>query len=234
MSGTLYGVGVGPGDPELVTLKALRIAKACPVLAYPMPERGASLARAIMAEHLPGGQIELPIGMELAREPTATRANYDRAAEAIVAHLDAGRDVAALCLGDPLFYGSFIYLFARVAERHPIAVVPGVTSLAAASAALGNGLVAGDDSLAVIPATQPDAAIRARLAHVEAAAIVKLGRHFARVRRIIEEAGLGAHARYVEAASLPNQRVLPLAEVDAASASYFSLVIVRKHGEAWR
>lgn len=234
MSGTLYGLGVGPGDPELVTLKALRLLRACPVLAYPAPERGDSLARAIMAPHLPGGQIEIAIRMELSPARFPNPEIYDRAAGDIARHLDAGRDVAALCLGDPFFYGSFSYLFQRLAERHTVVVVPGVTSLAAASAALGIGLVVRDDVLAVIPATRPDADIRARLAAVEAAAIIKLGRHFARIRALLDEAGLSAHARYVEHATMASERVVPLAEVDPARVPYFSLILLHRRGEAWR
>ena len=234
MSGTLYGLGVGPGDPELVTLKALRLLRACPVLAYPAPERGDSLARAIMAPHLPGGQIEIAIRMELSPARFPNPEIYDRAAGDIARHLDAGRDVAALCLGDPFFYGSFSYLFQRLAERHKVVVIPGVTSLAAASAALGIGLVVRDDVLAVIPATRPDADIRARLAAVEAAAIIKLGQHFARIRALLDEAGLSAHARYVEHATMASERVVPLAEVDPARVPYFSLILLHRRGEAWR
>ena len=234
MSGTLYGLGVGPGDPELVTLKALRLLRACPVLAYPAPERGDSLARAIMAPHLPGGQIEIAICMELSPARFPNPEIYDRAAGDIARHLDAGFDVAALCLGDPFFYGSFAYLFQRLAERHTVVVVPGVTSLAAASAALGVGLVVRDDVLAVIPATRPDADIRARLAAAEATAIIKLGRHFARIRALLDEAGLSTHARYVEHATMASERVVPLAEVDPARVPYFSLILVHRRGEAWR
>ncbi len=234
MTGTLYGLGVGPGDPELVTLKAFRLLRSCPVLAYPAPERGDSLARAIMASHLPGGQVEIAIRMELSPARFPAPEIYDRAAADIARHLDAGRDVAALCLGDPFFYGSFSYLFQRLAERHKVVVVPGVTSLAAASAALGIGLVLSDDVLAIIPAMRPDADIRARLAAVEAAAIVKLGRHFARIRALLDEAGLSARAAYVEHASMASERVVPLAEVDPAQVPYFSLILVHRRGEAWR
>src|SRR6185369_9057732 len=140
--GTLYGIGVGPGDPELVTLKALRIARACPVVAYPAPEEGESLARRIMAPHLAGGQTEIAIRMPLTAERYPAQAVYDQSSQDIAAHLAAGRDVAVLCLGDPFFYGSFMYLFARLAESHRTVVVPGVTSLAAAAASLGAPLAA--------------------------------------------------------------------------------------------
>ncbi|MGQ0662467.1 MAG: precorrin-2 C(20)-methyltransferase [Pseudomonadota bacterium] len=234
MNSTLYGIGVGPGDPELLTLKALRLIRACPVLAYMAPEQGDSLARAVAAPHLPGGQVEVAIRMPLAPDRFPSGPVFERAAAALGAHLDAGRDVAALCLGDPFLYGSFMYLFARLCASHRVAVVPGVSSLMAAAAALGRPLAARDDVLCVIPASLPDAAIAARLAACEGAAIVKLGRHFARIRALLERAGLAQAARYIEHASMANERQPPLAEIDPAGVPYFSLILVHRRGEAWR
>jgi precorrin-2/cobalt-factor-2 C20-methyltransferase len=232
--GTLYGIGVGPGDPELVTLKALRIARACPVLAYPAPEQGDSLARRIMAPHLAGGQTEIAIRMPLSADRYPAKAVYEQSSRDIAAHLKAGRDVAVLCLGDPFFYGSFMYLFARLADSHKTVVVPGVTSLSAAAASLDMPLAARDDVLTVIPALLDDAAIAARLAVADAAAIIKLGRHFARVHALLAKSGLLAVARYVEHASFPHQRIVPLDRVDPAQVPYFSLILVHRRGQAWQ
>jgi precorrin-2/cobalt-factor-2 C20-methyltransferase len=232
--GTLYGIGIGPGDPELVTLKALRIARACPVLAYPAPEQGDSLARRIMAPHLAGGQTEIAIRMPLSADRYPANAVYEQSSRDIAAHLRAGRDVAVLCLGDPFFYGSFMYLFARLADLHKTVVVPGVTSLSAAAASLHMPLAARNDVLTVIPALLDDAAITARLAVTDAAAIVKLGRHFARIRALLATAGLLASARYVEHASFPHQRIVPLDDVDPAQVPYFSLILVHRRGQAWQ
>jgi precorrin-2/cobalt-factor-2 C20-methyltransferase len=234
MSGTLYGLGVGPGDPELVTLKAQRLARACPVLAYPAPETGESLARAIMAPHLPGTQTEIAIRVPMSVERHPAIAVYDQAARAIATHLEAGRDVAALCLGDPFLYGSFMYLFQRVAGRHKVVVVPGVTSLSAASAALAFPLTARNDSLSIVPATLPDDALTRRIQAADCVALVKLGRHFARVRALLATLGLAGHARYVERASMADERIIPLAEVDPAAVPYFSLILVHRRGEAWQ
>ena len=137
MSGTLYGLGIGPGDPELITLKALRLLRAAPVVAYPAPEAGDSLARAIVAPHLTGGQAELAIRMPLVPGKFPATEVYEAAEVELGTHLEAGRDVAALCEGDPFFYGSFMYLFSRLAARFPVQVVPGVSSLTACAAALG-------------------------------------------------------------------------------------------------
>ena len=150
--GTLYGLGVGPGDPELLTLKALRILRAAPVLAYPAPIEGDSMARAIAASHMPGGQTEIAIRMPLDAARFPAEEVYAAAAQEIAGHLDSGRDVAALCEGDPFFYGSFMYLFARLAEAHHIEVVPGVSSPMACAAALGMPLAARNDVLSVLPA----------------------------------------------------------------------------------
>jgi precorrin-2/cobalt-factor-2 C20-methyltransferase len=233
MNGTLYGLGVGPGDPELITLKALRLLRAAPVIAYPAPEHGDSLARAIVAGHLPGGQTEIAIRMPMVVERFPAQEIYDRAAVEIGAHLEAGRDVAVLCEGDPFFYGSFMYLFGRMAERFPVQVVPGVSSLTACAAASGAALASRNDVLTVIPAPLPPERLRELLLNTDAAAIMKLGRHFAKVRDVLTELGLAKQARYVERATMPNQRLLPLDEVDPDSVPYFSMVLVHKRGEAW-
>ena len=233
MNGTLYGLGVGPGDPELITLKALRLLRAAPVIAYPAPEHGDSLARAIVAGHLPGGQTEVAIRMPMLVERFPAQEVYDRAAAELGDHLAAGRDVAVLCEGDPFFYGSFMYLFGRMAERFPVQVVPGVSSLTACAAALGAPLAARNDVLTVVPAPLPADQLRERLAQTDAAAIMKLGRHFAKVRGVLEELGLSGRSRYVERATMANQRLLPLDQVDADSVPYFSMVLVHRRGEAW-
>jgi precorrin-2/cobalt-factor-2 C20-methyltransferase len=234
MSGTLYGIGVGPGDPELVTLKAQRLARACPVLAYPAPDTGDSLARAIMAPHLSGTQIEIAIRVPMSIERYPALPVYDGAAREIGAHLDAGRDVAALCLGDPFLYGSFMYLFQRLAERHKIVIVPGVTSLSAASASLGFPLTARNDSLAIVPATLPDDELTRRIDAADCIALVKLGRHFARTRTLLKQLGLAANARYVERASMREERLIPLEDVDPAAVPYFSMILVHRRGTAWQ
>jgi precorrin-2/cobalt-factor-2 C20-methyltransferase len=233
MNGTLYGLGVGPGDPELITLKALRLLRSAPVIAYPAPEHGDSLARSIIAGHLPGGQTEIAIRMPMLVERFPAQEIYDRAAIEIGAHLEAGRDVAVLCEGDPFFYGSFMYLFGRMAERFPVQVVPGVSSLTACAATSGAALVARNDVLTVIPAPLPPERLRDLLARTDAAAIMKLGRHFTKVRDVLNELGFSTHARYVERATMSNQRLLPLDEVDPDTVPYFSMVLVHRRGEAW-
>ena len=234
MSGTLYGLGVGPGDPELITLKAHRILRAVPVVAYPAPEHGDSLARSIVAGHLPGGQTEIPIRMPLLTDRFPAQAVYDQAAEAIAGHLESGRDVAVICEGDPFFYGAFMYLFARLVERFTVEVIPGVSSLTACAAVLGAPLAARNDTLAVVPAPLEADELARRLDGVDAAAIIKVGRHLPKVRGVLDDLGLADRARYVERATMKNQRVLPLADVSDGDAPYFSMILVHRRAEAWR
>ncbi|MCB9946417.1 MAG: precorrin-2 C(20)-methyltransferase [Rhodospirillaceae bacterium] len=234
MTGTAYGIGVGPGDPELITLKGLRLLQSAPVIAYPAPQTGDSLARAIVAGHLPGGQREIAIRMPMVAERFPAQDIYDRAAVEIGAELRAQRDVAILCEGDPFFYGSFMYLFGRLAEAHKVEVVPGVSSLTACAAALGAPLVARNDILTVLPAPLPAEELRRRLDGADAVAIVKPGRHFAKVRQVLADAGLAGDARYIERATMDTQRILPLDAVDEDSVPYFSMILVHRRGEAWR
>jgi precorrin-2/cobalt-factor-2 C20-methyltransferase len=234
MSARIWGLGVGPGDPELITVKALRLLRQAPVVAYPAPEQGASFARAIVARWLVPAQVEIAIRVPMASERFPAGAVYDRAADEIGAHVVAGRDVAVLCQGDPFFYGSFMYLFARLAARFPVDVVPGVSSLGACAAAAGWPLAAREDALLVLPASLPAADLERRLAPAEAAAIIKLGRHFAKVRDLLARLGLADKARYVERASLTAERVLALDAVDAASVPYFSMILLHRRGGASR
>jgi precorrin-2/cobalt-factor-2 C20-methyltransferase len=234
MTGTLYGLGVGPGDPELITLKALRILERAPVIAYPAPEAGESLARAIVAPHLPEGRIEIPIRMPLVAARFPAQQVYDSAAAQLAEHLQAGRDVAVLCEGDPFVYGSFMYLFGRMAEAYPVRVVPGVSSLTACAAALGAPLAARNDVLVVVPAPLDEETLAARLADADAAVIIKVGRHLAKVRRVLDRLGLVANARYIEHATMESERILTLDHAAEGTAPYFSTILVHRRGEAWR
>lgn len=234
MSGRLYGLGVGPGDPELITVKALRLMRAAPVIAYPAPEQGDSLARAIVADLLPGGQSEIAIRMPMVADRFPAQEVYARAAEEIGGHLTAGRDVVVLCEGDPFFYGSFMYLFARLAESFPVEVVPGVSSLTACAAVLGAPLASRNDVLSIIPAPLDAAALAARLSAGDAAAIIKIGRHFDKVHKVLDDLGLLAQACYVEHATMDSQRILPLDSVEARDVPYFSMILVHKKGRAWQ
>lgn len=234
MSGaTLYGVGVGPGDPELVTLKALRVIRAAPVLAYPQLGPMPSFARAIVAPHLTGGsRREIAVRVPLA-PAEATAAAYDAAASEIAAELDGGTDVAVLCEGDPFLYGSFIALWSRLRDRFECEIIPGVSSLMAAPARLGHPLATGAECVAVVPGTLDDAALESRIAAADSVAILKVGRHLARLRALIERLGLIGQAHYIERATLEAERAMPLADLGEADAPYFSMILIaRRPGAA--
>jgi len=234
MSGTLYGVGVGPGDPELVTLKALRILREAQVLAWPALEEGPSLAREIVADHLPGGQREIAIRMPLSPARFPADDVYDNAAAEISAALSKGDDVAVICEGDPFFYGSFMYLFGRLAADHPVEVVPGVSSLTACAAALGAPLSARNDVLSVVPGPLAADRMLARLAEADAAAVIKVGRHLPKIRGVLDDLGLTQNARYIERATMAEQRIVSLDQVPENAAPYFSMILVHKRAEAWK
>ena len=227
MTGRLYGLGLGPGDPELVTLKALRLLRAAAVIAYPAPKGGDSFARSIAAEWISPAQREIAIPFPMRPGPPPA-ALYDDAAASIAAALDAGADVAFLCQGDPFFYGSFAPVFARLAPRYNVTIVPGVSSLVACAAAAATPLVQRDDTVTVIPATLPEAELARRLAGCDSAAIIKLGRHAAKVQEILARLGLLDAAIYVERASQAGERVARLAAIDPASVPYFAMALVRR------
>jgi precorrin-2/cobalt-factor-2 C20-methyltransferase len=233
MTGKLYGLGLGPGDPELMTLKAHRILTGAPVVAYPAPDTGPSFARQIAASYLRADQLEVPIVVPMRIERFPAQEIYDEAAETLARHLDAGSDVAVLCEGDPFFFGSFMYLFERLSGRYETEVVPGVSSMMAAAAALGRPLAARNDVLSIVPGPLDDETMRTRIEAAGGVAIIKVGRHFARIRALIEAMGLTPCAGYVERVSLPEQRVMPLSAVPESAAPYFSMILIYKGGEGW-
>ncbi len=231
--GRLFGVGVGPGDPELMTVKACRVIAAADVIAFPNAQHGRSVARRIAAPHLRAEQIELalafPVTTEVSEHPGGYEAAlaefYDEAAAALAEHLDAGRDVAVLCEGDPFFYGSYMYLHERLAKRYETTVIPGVTGFSAAAASAGTPLVKRDDVFTALPGTLPAETLAAHLRTADAAVVMKLGRTFANVRRAVEAAGVGGRGIYVERASAAEERIAPMREVEG-KVPYMSLVLV--------
>ncbi|MBY8976114.1 precorrin-2 C(20)-methyltransferase [Rhodobacteraceae bacterium NNCM2] len=232
MTGTLYGVGVGPGDPELMTLKAHRLIGAAKVVAYPAPDTGESFARSIAAGAIAPDAVEIPMIVPMRVERFPAQDVYASVAGTVAGHLEAGRDVVVLCEGDPFFYGSFMYLFSRLSDRFPVEIVPGVSSLGACAAELSRPLTARNDVLTVIPGPLPDAEIVARIEAAEAVAIMKVGRHLPRLRRLIDAMGLIDRAGYVARASLPEAAACPLAQAPE-EAPYFSMILIYKGADPW-
>lgn len=221
----LYGIGVGPGDPELMTLKAHRLISGAKVVAYPAPDTGDSFARRIAAASIPKDAEEIPIRIPMRTERFPAQEVYDAAAATITDRLTAGLDVVVLCEGDPFFYGSFMYLFARLAPKFEVEIIPGVPAITACAAAASRPLSARNETVTILPGPLPDTELEARLATGGAFAMMKVGRHLPRLRDAIIRAGLLDRASFVSHASLPEQRVLPLnAAPDAAP--YFSMILI--------
>ena len=232
--GTLYNVGVGPGDPELLTLKAARILGATDIHAYFAKRGNPSHALGIAAGHLRRNaealRFDYPFTTEVPlhdpRYACGMATFYEAAAAAIAARLDEGRSVALLCEGDPFFYGSAMYVFDRLHAHYPHEVVPGVTGMSGAWARAGAPMTHGDDVLTVLPGTLPAATLTARLRDTDAAVIMKVGRHLPKIRAALAEAGRVAHAVYVERGTMAGERITRLADLPDGPAPYFSLVLV--------
>lgn len=224
--GRLYGIGVGPGDPELLTLKALRLLRSASVIAYQSATDKESIARKIVSPYLPGNQIEVAYHLPRALEPEKAKLIYDQEVEPIDEHLAAGRNVVVLCEGDPFFYGSFMYIFTRLSHKYETEVVPGISSLMACPVSLGVPFTYYNDILTVLPATLPTEMLITQLLATDAAAIMKLGRHFTKVRDILHQLGLIARAKYIERATTAQQRILPLEAVDPQTVPYFSMIVI--------
>jgi precorrin-2 C20-methyltransferase / precorrin-3B C17-methyltransferase len=232
--GRLYGVGVGPGDPELITLRAAKLISTADVIAYHSGTHGHSIARSVADNLMPDGVTE-----ELLAYPVTTGTTdhplgyygviadfYDASAARLAAHLDAGRNVVVLAEGDPLFYSSYMYLHDRLSGRFSAEIVPGVTSVSAATAALATPVSRHEDVLTILPGTLPLPELARRLADTDAAAIMKLGRTFDTVVEALRQSGRLDDARYVERASTGDQQSMPVAEVKPGRVPYMSMIIV--------
>lgn len=232
--GRLIGVGTGPGDPELLTLKAVSAIQQADVLAFFAKRGNRSNARRIVESHVPAGQTEVPllypVTTELPKDCDAYRSQiatfYDQSANTIAGHLDNGRTVAVLSEGDPLFYGSYMHMHARLAHRYPTMVVPGVTAMSGCWSEAGLPIAQGDDTLAVVPGTLSEQALTERLTGCEAAIIMKVGRNLAKIRRALDQVGRLSRAIYVERGTMDNAMSVALAEKSDDKAPYFSIILV--------
>jgi precorrin-2/cobalt-factor-2 C20-methyltransferase len=230
----LIGVGVGPGDPELMTLKALRALREADVVAHFAKAGNPSKARAIAAGHLRPGIAEVPllypVTTEIPRHEPAycseIAAFYDGCADMLAAHLDARRSVAVICEGDPLFYGSYMHLHVRLASRYPTEVIAGVTGMSGCWSAVGAPIAQGDDVFTVLPGTLPEDELERRLGDADAAVIMKLGRNLPKVRRALARSGHLARAMYVERGTMKDAVVMRLADKADDCAPYFAVVLV--------
>ncbi|MGY2050162.1 precorrin-2 C(20)-methyltransferase [Methylobacterium sp. JK268] len=238
VTGTLYGVGMGPGDPDYLTVRAVRVLEHAHHLVHfcKAGRRGnaRTIADAVVRDPAREWALAYPYTTELPPEDpayvTALARFYDEAAAEMARELGAGRDVAILSEGDPFFYGSFMHLWRRLKDRFPVEVVPGVTGMSGCWTRAGTPITWGDDVLTVLPATLPGAVLAQRLAETDAAVIMKLGRHLPKVRAALSEAGLLGRAVYVERGTMAGERILPLAEKPDDAAPYFSMVLIPGEG----
>ncbi len=238
MTGTLHLIGVGPGDPELLTLKAARIIREADVVAYPLTESGATMALDIARAHVTPRAllepVELPMAVRLPSGAFVPKEEHYRAAtEMIDRHLAEGRRVAYLCEGDPLFYGSAMYLLIRLRHRIEIKVVPGITSMNAAAAAIPFPLVARYEPLTVLTGPPKDGALRESIEAASSLVILKVGRHYDRLVALLEEAGRAEWAWLVERVGLPDQRVIRVKDAEPGPKPYFSLLLCYSGAELW-
>lgn len=233
-SGTLFGVGLGPGDPELMTLKAVRVLSSAPVVAHFRKRGRPGHARTIASSHICADAIEAafeyPVTTEIDfREDgyvSAIREFYAASADALIEHLAAGRDVALLCEGDPFFYGSFLHMYDRIKAVHPVIVIPGITGMSGCWTAARAPITYGDDVLTVLPGTLNRAALAKHLEGADAAVIMKVGHNLEKIKEALTDAGRFGDAIYVERGTMPGERIVPLAELGDCAVPYFSIILL--------
>jgi precorrin-2/cobalt-factor-2 C20-methyltransferase len=238
--GTLYGLGLGPGDPDLMTVRAHRLLCSATHVAYFRKAGRPGQARRIVDGLLPSGVVEhameYPVTTEIPVEDPAYNqalfAFYADCAAHLQALSDAGHDVVVLCEGDPFFYGSFMHLYTRLIETHPVQVVPAITGMSGAWTVTGQPITWGDDVLTVLMGTLPEARLARHMADSDALVVMKIGRHIDKVRRALATAGRLDEAWLVEYATMPGQKVVRLAQVEGRVTPYFSIVLV--HGQGRR
>ncbi len=232
MSGTLFGVGLGPGDPDLITRKAARLIENADVIAYPTLAGGDSFARSIAADLIKIGVREIRMDVPMTTDRAPAQAAYDAGSAEIGEVLKSGQNVVCLCEGDPFFYGSFMYLYARLTADFDVQIIPGVTSVTACAARAQMPLAARNERLTILPGPLPEAELKTRIEGAESVAIMKVGRHLPKIRSVLGQLNLTDQAMYIERASLPEEVVLPLAQAPE-KAPYFSMILLTKGADPW-
>jgi len=236
--GTLYGIGVGPGDARYMTLRAAGLVRSVDVIAYFAKAGREGNARRIVAALMNGAirelKFEYPVTDEIPAAAPAYReaiaAFYADAAAALARELQGGASVGLLAEGDPFFYGSFMHMWRRLEQAFPIEVVPGVTGMSGCWTRANAPITWGDDVLTVMPGTLDEATLTERLKRSDAAVIMKVGRNLAKVRRAVVAAGLIERAIYVERGTMTEERIVPLKDCAASAGPYFAMVLIPGNG----
>ncbi|ANB34379.1 precorrin-2 C(20)-methyltransferase [Rhodovulum sulfidophilum] len=237
---TVYGLGLGPGDPDLMTVRADRLLRGARHVAFFRKAGCEGKARSIVADLIPEGATEHPMEYPVTTEIPFDDPRYNEILAAFYADstarlkalAEAGEDVVVLCEGDPFFYGSFMHLYTRLKDDVAVEVVPGITGMSAAWTASGAPITWGDDVMSVLPGTLPEEVLVRGIKAADAVVVMKMGRHLGKLRRALLLAGRAEDAWIVEYAAMPGQTVTRLADYPGRTAPYFSIVLV--HGQGRR
>lgn len=235
--GTIYGVGLGPGSQDLMSVRADRLIRQASHVAYFRKKGRTGHARSIVEGLLAEDAVELPMEYPVTTEipfddpryNELLAAFYARSVAQLIEIADAGRDVVVLCEGDPFFYGSFMHLYTRLQGQVALSVVPGITGMSAAWTASGRPVTWGDDVLTVAMGTLPEDALAERIAQTDALVVMKIGRQLDKLRRALSRAGREDEAWLIEYAAMPQERVVPFTEVNG-SVPYFSILLIHGNG----
>ncbi|MEM9248593.1 MAG: precorrin-2 C(20)-methyltransferase [Pseudomonadota bacterium] len=238
--GTLWGVGLGPGDPDLMSVRADRLVRNARHVAFfrkaGRPGRARSIVEGMLHPDASEIPMEYPVTTEIALTDPAYNAClssfYTETSGTLRTLVAGGSDTVVLCEGDPFFYGSFMHLYTRLKDDVPVRVVPAITGMSAAWTATGSPITWGDDVLTILLGTMPEADLARRMADADAIVVMKVGRNLPRVRQALETAGKLDAAWIVECASMAEERAVPLRDAGARVAPYFSIVLV--HGQGRR
>lgn len=238
--GTIFGVGLGPGDPDLMSVRADRLVRGARHVAYFRKAGRAGRARTIVGGMLRADAreiaLEYPVTTEIPLEDPAyaecLSGFYAGVSQQLRDLARAGEDVVVLCEGDPFFYGSFMHLHARLQGHVPVRVIPAITGMSAAWTATDIPVTWGDDVMTVLPGTMPAAELARRMGDADAIVVMKLGRNLPKVRAALRAAGKLDRAWLVVCASMEGERVIPLSQAGDGAVPYFSIVIV--HGQGRR
>jgi precorrin-2/cobalt-factor-2 C20-methyltransferase len=237
-AGTLYGIGVGPGDVRYLTLRAAGLVRAVDVVAFFAKRGSGGNARRIVAPLLEQGRMEMRLEYPVTDEIPAEHPDYQEkiagfyrdSAVALAERLRGGRSVGLLAEGDPFFYGSFMHMWRRLVAEFPVEVVPGVTGMSGCWTRANLPMTWGNDALSVLPGTLCEGKLVERLRLTDAAVIMKVGRNLGKVRRAVEEAGLLGRAVYVERGTMEEERIVPLADCGEPQGAYFAMVLIPGEG----
>lgn len=238
MTGTIHGVGLGPGDPDLMSVRALKLVQNARHIAFfrkaGVKGRARRIVDGMLAADVIEHPMEYPVTTEIPLNDPAYNAQLSAFYEASVAHLvslsKAGEDVVVLCEGDPFFYGSFMHLYERLRDRVPVSVVPAITGMSGAWTATGHPVTWGDDIMTVLMATLPEDILAKRLADTDAAVVMKIGRNLPKLCKALRAAGMMDRAWLVQCATMKEEEVAPLADVCDSIPPYFSIVVVHGRG----